>query len=598
MMVWLSFGNIVDCRPLFHDRGIVLSTQSKQYHAAGTPRARGAIAARIAVAAAWAALAASLASLAGPAAARDVDVSTLKGKVLVGYQTWFRCPGDGSPFNNWSHWTVNDAAPTGDTITVDNFADVGEYAAASRCPTAGLTINGQPAALFSSMPLETSMTHFRWMRDYDIDGALIQRFIGAVDRDRQENDQPVRNARTAAEAYGRTFAIEYDMSGNYDPYTDDQVMAIVRADWAHLVTDLQLTASAAYLRPDGRPLVSLWGLGFDDSGHLNRPALAQKIVAFFRDEQHATVMGGVPWFWDTIKTSSAHSGVEWPDVFAMLDVIQPWTVGAYGSVGDVDGFKVNHYVPDVAQVKANGHGQLYMPVLFPGGSNYNQTLHGGTDPQNATLNSVRREGGQFLWRQAADTRGAGADLVKIAMFDEVNEGTALFKTAATRADAPAEGAWLTNDADGIKLPNDWYLRLGYEIGRMYRGESAVGDMPALPGSVCGALVGGNALVPNQSLASCNGLYALVLQGDGNLVAYHGQQAIWASSTAGQAVAQAAFGVDGNLALLDAAGRVVWNSSSGNGNVDGDPARLQMGDDGNVTIVRAGVVVAQTGTAGR
>ena len=61
-------------------------------------------------------------------------------------------------------------------------------------------------------------------------------------------------------------------------------------------------------------------------------------------------------------------------------------------------------------------------------------------------------------------------MIKIAMFDEVNEGTAIFKAAPSRVDAPAQGYWLTLDADGDKLPNDWYLRLAGEIGRMFRDE--------------------------------------------------------------------------------------------------------------------------------
>ena len=39
----------------------------------------------------------------GAGAADVVDASTLKGKVLLGYQGWFRCPGGGTMGSNWSH---------------------------------------------------------------------------------------------------------------------------------------------------------------------------------------------------------------------------------------------------------------------------------------------------------------------------------------------------------------------------------------------------------------------------------------------------------------------------------------------------------------
>src|ERR1700679_1377605 len=42
--------------------------------------------------------------LANPSLAQQVDSSTLKGKVLVGYQGWFRCAGDGSSEDGWYHW--------------------------------------------------------------------------------------------------------------------------------------------------------------------------------------------------------------------------------------------------------------------------------------------------------------------------------------------------------------------------------------------------------------------------------------------------------------------------------------------------------------
>jgi uncharacterized protein (TIGR03437 family) len=58
-------------------------------------------------------------------------------------------------------------------------------------------------------------------------------------------------------------------------------------------------------------------------------------------------------------------------------------------------------------------------------------------------------------------------MLKIAMFDEVNESTAMFKLAARRQDAPDQGYWLTLDADGFALPSDWYLRLAGEITRVF-----------------------------------------------------------------------------------------------------------------------------------
>jgi hypothetical protein len=49
-----------------------------------------------------------------------------------------------------------------------------------------------------------------------------------------------------------------------------------------------------------------------------------------------------------------------------------------------------------------------------------------------------------------------------AMFDEVDEGTAMFKIAASARDAPTEVPIVTLDIDGVALPSDWYLRLARE----------------------------------------------------------------------------------------------------------------------------------------
>ena len=52
-----------------------------------------------------------------------------------------------------------------------------------------------------------------------------------------------------------------------------------------------------------------------------------------------------------------------------------------------------------------------------------------------------------------------------AMFDEVDEGTAMFKLAPTRDQAPDGVPIVTLDADGERLPSDFYLQLAREAQR-------------------------------------------------------------------------------------------------------------------------------------
>jgi hypothetical protein len=80
---------------------------------------------------------------------------------------------------------------------------------------------------------------------------------------------------------------------------------------------------------------------------------------------------------------------------------------------------------------------------------------------------------------------AGASMIYNAMFDEVDEGTAMFKVAATASDAPAGLEVVTMDVDGECLPNDWYLRLAGEASRMLRREiPTTATIPITPTADC------------------------------------------------------------------------------------------------------------------
>jgi hypothetical protein len=45
------------------------------------------------------------------ATAQSPSGKSLRSMVLVGYQGWFRCSGDGSPANTWRHWSKGQPAP-------------------------------------------------------------------------------------------------------------------------------------------------------------------------------------------------------------------------------------------------------------------------------------------------------------------------------------------------------------------------------------------------------------------------------------------------------------------------------------------------------
>src|SRR5260370_12657147 len=121
-----------------------------------------------------------------------------------------------------------------------------------------------------------------------------------------------------------------------------------------------------------------------------------------------------------------------------MAVVQRWTLGGCSPLTDVDNWLTNRIAPDLAAAANNN--QVYMPVIFSGFSWYNLN-------RGARQNQIPRNGGSFIWRQAYNARRAGAEMLKIAMFDEVNEATSNFKVAARRQDAPVQGDSVTLGAD-------------------------------------------------------------------------------------------------------------------------------------------------------
>jgi hypothetical protein len=385
--------------------------------------------------------------------APEVDASTMAGKLLMGYQGWFACPGDGSASSGWIHW-FRSQNPVASDATVDFWPDVSELDSDELFSTSMTYPNGAPAKLYSAYNSKTVLRHFKWMRDNHLDGVFLQRFSGGVSDASTfaRLNKVADNVRAGADAYRRVFALMYDISG----HPTNTLVSALTNDWLYLVNTLQLTNSSRYLRHNGKPVVAVWGFGF--SGRPDTPQQAQQVINFFKNAG-LTVMGGLPTYWRTLN-NDAQSDPAWAPVFRSFDIISPWSVGRYGDLAGADNFRQNLIVPDLAEAAA--YGREYLPVIFPGFSWFN--LNGGP------LNQIPRNGGTFYWEQAYNAKLAGCNMIYGAMFDEVDEGTAMYKLAPTANEIPAQGSWVPLNIDGNNLPSDWYLRLAGEASRMLRGD--------------------------------------------------------------------------------------------------------------------------------
>ena len=379
-----------------------------------------------------------------------VDCTTLDGKVMFGYQGWFLHPDDGSLFGRWKHWGSSMDGP--DDITVDMFPDMREYEADELLPTGGFTYSdGREVKVYSAYTRKTVMRHMKWVRDYGLDGVFLQRFVTAT---RGGNltiarDTVTANVMAGCEKYGRTFVNMWDISG-HDPGKVDEIIS----DWKHLVDDLGITGSPAYLHHRGRPLIAIWGHTVREEfpeSHL------QTLLDFFKgastpEKYRATVMLGVD--------HDFHERPAWLDELAQADVISPWAVGRFGNDAGHANFMDEHVLP--GQDWCDQHNVDFLPVIWPGFSWHN--LKGDTP------NKRPRRGGNFFWTQATRVISGNAKSIYIAMFDEIDESTAMYKLAENDEQTPDQGYWLTLDADGYDLPSDWYLRAAKKATEIVRGD--------------------------------------------------------------------------------------------------------------------------------
>jgi hypothetical protein len=418
----------------------------------------------------------------------SVDTTTLYGKVLVGYLGWHDtyCTGQ------WRGWS-NKRRPGPQSYDFELWPEMDEYYngdGSTLCPTDMRYSDGSVASLYSSYDWRTVDLHVKWLQDYDIDGLILEYFVGISLCFRAT---VLRHIRSAAEKYGRAFAVQLDISNT----KESNVYDLVVENWKFLVDHEQVTQSPQYLHHRGRPLLGLWGFGYT-----SRPGTPDQVLRVLdwlqnsaEERYRVTLMGGVPEGWQNL-TRNSKTDPSWAQVYRTYDVIAPWSVGRYQNAVEADAFRRDYTDPNLAELQqyddGNGNGTMmtkdYLPVVFPGFSWSYRNIK--EDENSYSFNQIPRDGGHFLWRQMYNgvdafrrQSSSSKAALYVATLDEVNEGTAIFKLGTSRQSVPTGVKFVTLDVDGYQdLPSDWYLQLvGAARTALNNGDEPFPvDMPAIP----------------------------------------------------------------------------------------------------------------------
>jgi hypothetical protein len=385
------------------------------------------------------------------------DLALERGKVLCGYQGWFRAESDGTGLG-WVHYGPGKKMGPGN-CTFDLWPDLSEYGQSERFPSPFCFKNGLAAELFSSVHPDTIHRHFRWMREYGIDGAFVQRFGTVLKNERllASVNQVLESAQIAAETEERLLGVMYDLTN-----LDAAHFPTVLEDWRHLVAG-GLTERPSFPKYNGRPLAAVFGLGF--AGQPAPPNAWRTLLQGFR-ETGCSLLVGVPTFWRT-GTRDADPDPQFRELAGISDILMPWTVGRMRDSHSTETVARDVWKPDIEWCRARGKG--YLPTIFPGFSWHNLSKTRGVD---APLDAIPRQGGRFLWKQVVEAKRSGADLLYVAMFDEVDEGTAVFKCGGER---PVGASPFVDLSD---VPSDHYLWLSGQAARVLLDENQPAD--ALP----------------------------------------------------------------------------------------------------------------------
>jgi hypothetical protein len=200
-------------------------------------------------------------------------------------------------------------------------------------------------------------------------------------------------------------------------------------------------------------------VGFNDNRNYTTSNVENLVGNLKGPRNKVAIMLGVPYYWRTFGNDTENNPAL-HDLIKKVDIIMPWAVGRYNSP--------TSYNPDIAYQDiqwAESNEVDYVPLVFPG------FTWGNLKKDVTKYDQIPRLKGDFLWSQIAGAKAAGAESLYVAMFDEVDEGTAIYKLKKEH-EVPLNGdgsfKFIGIDND---LQSDYYLWLTGQAANWFHGES-------------------------------------------------------------------------------------------------------------------------------
>lgn len=246
---------------------------------------------------------------------------------------------------------------------------VDDYPLECREETNFVLANGTNAQFFNSFCTGVIEKHFRYMVDYKIDGIFVQRFYNSANpTDAFYNGglMVLETVRQMAEKYNKFFAVEYDLSQLTSTSDPNTYIPILENDYNNILKPY--FSSPNYIYQDGRPVIELWGAGINPTSGLQGTNWQDIIGRYQGAPENPWIILGIPHNWLDYRIASNDPTDYW-GAYEKAQCLQPWPVGAFSSISDLQWSLQNELLPGKQQ--ADAMGVKYSGAFTPGGSNRN-----------------------------------------------------------------------------------------------------------------------------------------------------------------------------------------------------------------------------------